>query len=88
MSAKVAVRGGRREYLGCAGGSGTAIIAAEQTRRRCYALELAPQFVDVAVLRWQRYSGEEATLAGDGRSYAEVAAARSPEGSALTQRSE
>ena len=39
-------------------GSGTAIIAAEQTGRRCYALELAPAFVDVAVLRWQRLHGQ------------------------------
>jgi DNA modification methylase len=59
-------------------GSGTAIIAAEQTGRRCFAIELAPAFVDVAVLRWQRYSGKEATLAGDGRTFSEVAAERRP----------
>ncbi|MGO8685197.1 MAG: DNA modification methylase [Thermoleophilia bacterium] len=57
-------------------GSGTAIVAAEQTKRRCYALELSPVFVDVAVLRWQRFAGQEAILDGDGRSFAELAAAR------------
>ena len=57
-------------------GSGTAIIAAETTQRRCYALELAPQFIDVAVNRWQNYTGRQATLEGDGRSFAEVASER------------
>jgi len=64
-------------------GSGTAIIAAEMTHRRCCAIELAPQFVDVAVIRWQNYTGRQATLDGAGRSFAEIAAERSsaqPEG--------
>ena len=59
-------------------GSGTAIIAAEQLGRRCYALELSPAFVDVAVTRWQRFTGKEATL-DDGHSFAEIAAERLPE---------
>ena len=59
-------------------GSGTAIIAAEITGRRCYAVELSPAFVDVAVLRWQRLSGKQAILDGDGRTFAEVAAERLP----------
>jgi len=53
------------------------------THRRCYAIELAPQFVDVAVIRWQNYTGRQATLDGDGRSFAEIAAERGsaqPEG--------
>ena len=41
-------------------GSGTALIAAETTRRRCYAMELSPAFVDVAVERWERFSGQTA----------------------------
>ena len=41
-------------------GSGTAIIAAEMTGRRCYALELSPVFVDVAVTRWQNFTGKQA----------------------------
>jgi len=43
-------------------GSGTAVIAAEMTNRRCYAVELSPAFVDVAVERWQRFSGQTALL--------------------------
>jgi DNA modification methylase len=57
-------------------GSGTTIIAAEMTGRRCHAIELAPAYVDVAVLRWQQFTGQKAVLAADGRSYEEVAAAR------------
>lgn len=41
-------------------GSGTALIAAQQTGRRCYALELSPAFVDVAVERWQNFTGQSA----------------------------
>ena len=41
-------------------GSGTALIAAEMTGRRCYALEQSPQFVDVAVRRWQDFTGRDA----------------------------
>ena len=60
-------------------GSGTAIIAAEQTGRRCSALELSPAFVDVAVTRWQRFTGKQATLKGDGRAFAELALERAGE---------
>jgi DNA modification methylase len=57
-------------------GSGTTIIAAETTGRMCCAMELDPRYVDVAVLRWQALTGKTATLDGDGRPFAEVAAAR------------
>jgi hypothetical protein len=57
-------------------GSGTTIIAGEITGRAVIALELSPVYVDVAILRWQAFTGQTATLEGDGRSYAEVAAAR------------
>lgn len=53
-------------------GSGTTIIAAEMTGRCCYALELNPTYIDVAVRRWQEFTGEEATLEGDGRTFAAV----------------
>ena len=42
-------------------GSGTALIAAEMTGRVCYAMELSPAFVDVAVDRWQRFTGRAAS---------------------------
>ena len=57
-------------------GSGSQIIAAEQTRRRCFALELSPAFVDVAVRRWEKATGKYAALEGEGRTFAEVAAER------------
>lgn len=57
-------------------GSGTTIVAAEQLSRRCYAIELAPQYVDVSVKRWQDFTGKQATLEGDGRTFAEIAAER------------
>jgi hypothetical protein len=40
-------------------------------------MELDPAYVDVAVARWQSFTGEAATLADDGRSFAEVAGKRS-----------
>jgi DNA modification methylase len=43
-------------------GSGTQLIAAESTGRRCYALEISPTFVDVAVRRWEVYTGTSAQL--------------------------
>ena len=45
-------------------GSGTTIIAGEMTGRPIYAIELSPAYVDVAVERWQAFTGQEATLEG------------------------
>jgi DNA modification methylase len=47
-------------------GSGTTIIAAETTGRCCYAVELDRAYVDVAVLRWQAFTGGDA-VHEDGR---------------------
>ncbi len=47
-------------------GSGTTILAAEQTGRRGYALELDPKYVDVAVRRWEKVTGENAVHAATG----------------------
>lgn len=58
-------------------GSGTTIIAAERTRRRCYGFELDPKYVDVAVRRWQAFTGEAATLAGTDLTFDAVALERS-----------
>ncbi len=41
-------------------GSGTALIAAERTGTRCYAMEIDPIYVEVALGRWERFSGETA----------------------------
>ncbi|MER9355541.1 site-specific DNA-methyltransferase [Mesorhizobium sp. M0514] len=58
-------------------GSGTTIIAGEMTGRVVYAIELNPAYVDVAVTRWQSFTGEQATLEGDGRTFDMIAAERS-----------
>jgi hypothetical protein len=57
-------------------GSGTTLAAAEVTERVCCGLELDPKYADVVVLRWQALSGLQATLEGDGRTFAEVKAER------------
>ncbi|MFQ6026823.1 MAG: site-specific DNA-methyltransferase [Dehalococcoidia bacterium] len=41
-------------------GSGTQLIAAEKLSRICYALEQGPQYVDVAIKRWEAFTGETA----------------------------
>jgi len=53
-------------------GSGSAAIAAERVRRRCYALEIDPLYVDTAIRRWQAYTGDAAIHAGTGRSFDEI----------------
>lgn len=41
-------------------GSGSTIMACEQMHRRCYSLELDPKFVDVAILRWEKFTSQKA----------------------------
>ncbi|MFT7487309.1 MAG: DNA modification methylase [Candidatus Paceibacteria bacterium] len=57
-------------------GSGTQIIAAEETSRRCRAMEESPAYVDVAVVRWQRATGNLAVLEGTAQTFEEVAEER------------
>lgn len=57
-------------------GSGTTIIAAEVTGRRCYAMELFPAYVDVAVIRWEQFTGRTATLEATGQTFRQVAEER------------
>jgi DNA modification methylase len=45
-------------------GSGTTIIAAEKTGRRAHGIEVEPRYVDVAIRRWQKYTGKNAVLSG------------------------
>jgi DNA modification methylase len=54
-------------------GSGTTIIAGEMTGRSIHAIELSPAYVDVAVKRWQEFTGEQAVHEETGRTFAEVA---------------
>ena len=57
-------------------GSGTTLIAAETTGRVCLGVELNPTYVDVAVARWQGFTGGAAVLDGDGRTFDEIASGR------------
>jgi DNA modification methylase len=45
-------------------GSGTTIIGAEQLGRRCYALEIEPRYAQVAIERWQGFTGRAAVRVG------------------------
>ena len=60
-------------------GSGTVLIAAERTGRKARALEIDPNYVDVAVKRWQAYSGKTAVLAGTGETFEDTAERRRPD---------
>jgi len=44
------------------GGSGTTLIACEQTNRNCYCMELEPKYVDVIINRWETFTGQKAEL--------------------------
>ena len=57
-------------------GSGTTIIAAEATGRVCHAIEISPAYVDVAILRWQAFTGKDALLDGTDRTFAAIAGER------------
>lgn len=51
------------------GGSGSTLIGAEQTGRKCFVLELDPKYCDVIIKRWQDFTGKEATHEGSGKTY-------------------
>lgn len=53
-------------------GSGTTLIAAQSSGRVCYAVEIDPFFVDVAIRRWQAFTGEKAARLIDGKLFDQV----------------
>ncbi len=61
-------------------GSGTTLIAAERIGRRARGLELDPQYVDVAVRRWQAVTKREAILGSTGQPFDDVAELRAKPG--------
>jgi DNA modification methylase len=63
-------------------GSGSSLISAETCGRHCYAVELDPAYVDVAVLRWQTFTGREAVLEATGETFAAVQSSRGLAGAA------
>lgn len=54
------------------GGSGSTLISCEALGRKARLCELDPRFVDVIVRRWQDFTGSEAVLIGDERTFAAV----------------
>jgi DNA modification methylase len=53
-------------------GSGTTLIAAESAGRICFGIEIDPAFVDVAIKRWQSFSGQRAKRRRDGANFDDV----------------
>jgi len=68
-------------------GSGSTLIAAEASGRVCLGMELEPRYVDVAVRRWQEFTGKTACLLGDGRSFDVISAERLGDSSAVSSSS-
>lgn len=60
-------------------GSGTTILAAEQTGRICYGTEIDPLYVDLAIRRWEKRTGQQARLESTGETFAELSASRTAE---------
>lgn len=63
-------------------GSGTTLLAAERVGRRAHAMEIDPLYVDVAVRRWQAFTGKDAVHIQTGRTFDETLLDRSPDGPA------
>src|SRR3984893_10994159 len=57
-------------------GSFTTGIACEMTGRACHAIELSPAYIDVAVTRWQNFTGHAAILEATGETFIELVANR------------
>jgi DNA modification methylase len=58
------------------GGSGSTLIGCERRGRKARLMELDPKYVDCIVRRWCQYTGQHATLDGDGRTFEVLAAER------------
>jgi DNA modification methylase len=54
------------------GGSGTTLIACEETDRRCCMMELDAKYVDTIIRRWQKHTGEQAFLESTKQKFNEV----------------
>jgi DNA modification methylase len=58
------------------GGSGSTLIGCERRGRKARLMEIDPKYADCIVRRWQMYTGRQATLEGDGRTFDELAEER------------
>jgi DNA modification methylase len=61
-------------------GSGTTMLAAEKVGRLGFGIEYEPRYVDVAVRRWQTYTGKDAIQTSSGLFFDEISARRDAEG--------
>ncbi len=64
--------------LDCFGGSGSTLIAADKSGRRCFMMELDPKYCDVIVRRWQEFSGGKAISEDGQRVFDEVTIQEGP----------
>jgi DNA modification methylase len=55
-------------------GSGTTLLAAEQTGRICFGIEYEPRYVDLAIRRWMEATGKAAVLVASGQTFAQLSA--------------
>jgi DNA modification methylase len=55
-------------------GSGSTLMAAERVGRVCYGIEIDPRYVDVAIRRWQRHTGNDAILEATEQTFADIVA--------------
>jgi DNA modification methylase len=69
---------GRDTVLDPFGGSGSTLIACEKAGRQARLVELEPKYCDVICRRFQQFSGKQAVLDGDGRSFGDISAERQP----------
>lgn len=58
------------------GGSGSTLIACEKTNRKCFMMELAPNYCDVIIKRWQKFTGKNAILESTQQTFDEVSNAK------------
>ena len=58
------------------GGSGSTLIGCERRGRSARLMEIDPKYADCIVRRYQEYTGKQATLEGDGRTFDEIALER------------
>ena len=65
--------------LDCFGGSGSTLIAAQQTGRSARIIEYDPQYCDVIIRRWEKLTGKHATLAASNVSFEDVQELRHPQ---------
>ena len=64
--------------LDCFGGSGSTLIAAEKTGRRCRLIEYDPLYCDTIIRRWEKLTGKPAKLAVTEQTFEDVFDARAP----------